>query len=338
LDIIILSIVAIICGAESYESIELFGKENISFLKQILSLKNGIPSHDTIRRIFMIINPLEFERRFMQWSQNLKDTGIIEKVIAIDGKTNRGTKDSFHHQSPAHLLHAWSVENGICLGQVSCSEKSNEITAIPQLLDMLDIRGLIVTIDAMGTQREIANKIIENGADYILAVKGNQKGLLEDVIDTCTFNKPVADNATLEKGHGRIETRRCLVFENEIISDDKNNWRAIKSIIKIISTREIKGKIETQERFYISSLSPENDFNKHIRSHWAVENNLHWTLDMVFREDQQRKRAGHAAKNFAIARKFALNFLKKDTSKGSLVTKRLRAAWSKNYLIDILKF
>jgi len=337
LDIIILSILAVLSGAESYDSIALFGKENFAFLKQFLELKNGIPSHDTINRVFQALNPRIFERCFMSWSQNLKDENIIERVISIDGKTARGSKDNFHHKSPLHSVHAWSVENGICLGQMECGEKTNEITVIPQILDLLDIKGSIITIDAMGTQTAIAEKIVENQGDYILAVKGNQGSLEEEVHTACKRNHPLFDTCEVEKGHGRIETRRCEVFEKGLIVDFEKRWKNLTSIIKITATREYAGKIETQERFYISSLSTDNNFIKYIRDHWAVENNLHWTLDMVFREDEQRKRANHAATNFAIVRKIALNLLKKDNGKESLRTKRLKAAWNKDFLIKLLK-
>jgi predicted transposase YbfD/YdcC len=336
MDIIILSILAVLCGAESYDSIALFGKENFSFLKQFLELKNGIPSHDTINRVFQALNPRQFERCFISWAQGLKEEGIMDRVIAIDGKTLRGTKDSFHHRSPLHSVHAWSVENGICLGQMECGAKTNEITVIPKILDLLDIKGSIITIDAMGTQKAIAEKIIEQGGDYILAVKGNQGSLEAEVHTTCKRNRPVYDSCVVEKGHGRIETRRCEVFEKGLIVDFENSWKKLTTVIKITSTRELPGKTETQERFYISSLTATNDFNKLIRDHWRVENNLHWTLDMVFREDEQRKRANHAAKNFAIVRKIALNLLKKDEGKESLRSKRLKAAWNRSFLIKLI--
>ena len=337
LDIIILSILAVLSGAESYDSIELFGKQNLSFLKQFLQLKNDIPSHDTINRVFQLLNPRQFERCFISWAQSLKEDGILERVIAIDGKTVRGTKDSFHHRSPLHSVHAWSVENGICLAQIKCAEKSNEISAIPEILDLLDVKGSIITIDAMGTQTAIAEKIIDKEGDYILAVKGNQGSLQQEVHTTCKRCRAVFDSGTVEKGHGRIETRRCEVFEKGWIVDPDNRWKKLNSVIKITSIREFANKTETQERFYISSLNTDSNFNKYIREHWAVENNLHWTLDMTFREDEQRKRANHAAANFAIIRKIVLNLLKKDKGKESLRSKRLKAAWNKDFLINLLK-
>jgi len=338
LDIIILSIIAVLCGAESYDSIELFGNTNYAFLKQILKLPNGIPSHDTINRVFSMLNPRQFERLFIQWSNNLKENGSLEKVIAIDGKTIRGSKDTFHNTSPIHLVHAWSVENNICLGQLKTADKSNEITAIPELLDLLDIKGSIITIDAMGTQTAIAKKIIQKEADYILAVKDNQKTLREEVESTCNRSKPVSDYSDTEKGHGRIETRRCQVFEKGLIVDFEGRWEKLQSIIKITSTREIRNKVTTEERYYISSLDTKQPFNTYIRNHWGVENSLHWTLDMVFREDEQRKRKKRAAENFAVVRKIALNILKKDNGKESLRSKRLKAAWNKEFLIKIIQF
>lgn len=339
IDIVILSVLAVLSGAESWDAIELYGKENISFLKQILRLPNGIASHDTINRVFGQINARHFERLFSQWANNLKSSDVFEKVIAIDGKTVRGSKDSFHDKSPIHLVHAWSVENKLCLGQYKTAAKSNEITAIPELLDILEIKGSIITIDAMGAQTVIAKKIIEQEADYILSVKANQKSLLEEVEAVCKRHTPVSDTTEVEKGHGRIETRRCRVFEKGLIVDSEGAWPGLRSVIKITSTREIRGKATTEERYYISSLSTDKLFNQYIRSHWGVENSLHWTLDMVFREDEQRKRDKRAAENFALVRKIALNLLKKDTqTKASLVSKRLKAAWNKEYLLHLLKF
>ena len=337
LDIIILSILAVLSGAESYDSIALFGKQNFAFLKQFLSLKHGIPSHDTINRVFQILNPRLFEQCFISWAKDMKDAGIMERVIAIDGKTIRGSKDKFHNKSPLHSVHAWSVEHGICLGQIACGEKTNEITVIPQIIDLIDINGSIVTIDAMGTQTAIAEKIIENGGDYILAVKGNQGSLEEEVHTTTKRNRPVFDTCEVEKAHGRIETRRCEVFEKGLIVDPDECWKKLTTVIKITTVREYQNKTETNERFFISSLNANNNFNKYIRDHWKVENNLHWVLDVTFREDEQRKRAKNAAKNFAIVRKITLNLLKKDKGKESLKTKRLKAAWNKDFLIKLIK-
>ena len=337
-DIIILSIFAVPSGAESYDSIELFGKENIDFLKRFLSLKNGIPSHDTINRVFQTLNPRLFEECFVNWAKCLKDECIKERMIAIDGKTIRGSRDGFHGESPLHSVRAWSVENGIRSGRIECAEKSNEIVAIPQILDVLDIEGSIITVDAPGTQTKIARKIVENGGDYILAVKGNQGGLQEEVETTRARNRPISDTVTVEKGRGRIETRRCEVFEKGCIADFDDRRAELKTVIKITAAHETGEKVETATRLYVSGLTTENNYDKLIRDHWAVENNLHWVLDMVFREDERRKRANHAAKNFALVRKIALNPLKRDTSKYSLRSKRLGAGWSKDYIVELLKF
>lgn len=339
IDIVILSVLAVLSGAESWDSIHLFGKTNYAFLKQFLCLPNGIPSHDTLNRVFGLINTRQFERLFSQWSNEMKDTGVLEKVIAIDGKAVRGSKDSFHEKSPVHLVHAWSVENNICLGQRKTEAKSNEITAIPELLNLLDMKGSIISIDAMGTQTAIAKNIIEKEANYILSVKENQKNLLKEVEITCKLHCPASDTTQTEKGHGRIETRRCQVFSKGDMIDPDNRWPGLKTAIKITSTRELRGKVTTEERYYISSLDARQPFNQYIRDHWKVENSLHWTLDVVFREDEQRKRDKRAAENFALVRKITLNLLKKDTeTKASLVSKRLRAGWDKDYLIKLLKF
>lgn len=336
IDIIILSILAVLSGAESYDAIELYGRTHIDFLKQFLQLKNGIPSHDTINRVFQTLNSRAFELCFISWVQGLVKIKTEKGVIAIDGKTARGSKDSFHNKSPLHSVHAWSVEHGICLGQMQCSEKSNEITAIPKLLEWIDIEDKIITIDAMGTQTKIADKIIEQGGDYILAVKGNQGSLEEEVKTLCSKSVAVSDVCEVEKGHGRIETRRCEVFATNLMVDKTGRWKQLTSVIKITATREMKNKIEMHERFYISSLATDNDFNRFIRSHWSVENNLHWVLDCIFHEDHQRKRANNAAANFALVRKIVLNILKKDSGKGSIQNKRLNAAWNNDFLLKLI--
>jgi predicted transposase YbfD/YdcC len=336
LEIIVLSILAVLSGADSYDEIEQFGNEKIRFLKIFLELRNGIPSHDTINRVFQMLNPSEFEQCFVNFTNYLRDAGVLKDQIAIDGKTIRGSKDTFKNQGPLHSVHAWSVANSLCLGQVTCEAKTNEITTIPLLIDMLDIRGCVITIDAMGTQTAIAKQILDKGGDYILAVKGNQPTLAQNVRSICDNKAPVSDTCLIEKNHGRIETRRAEVFEFTQ-PNPKSPWQSPKSVIKITATREFPdGKLTEKKRYYISSMETNNDFNGYIRSHWEIENNLHWVLDMTFREDAERKRAKHAAANFAIVRKIALNILKKDTGKGSLKGKRLKAAWNDNFLLELL--
>jgi predicted transposase YbfD/YdcC len=338
-DIIVLSILAVLCGAESYDSIEEFGKARIDFLKKVLYLPNGIPSHDTINRVISMLKPDKFEVLFMNWVDTLRDKTIPNDVIAIDGKTVCGSKDSFHQKSPIHIVSAWSNGNQLVLGQRKVDGKSNEITAIPELLEMLDIKGSIVTIDAMGTQTKIAETIIDNQANYILALKGNQSYLKEDVESLCKRMKPDSENEVVEKGHGRIETRNCKVFQQIQLLEDVEKWKGLKSVVQITSEREIHEKKTTEIRLYICSLLDHADaFNNFIRLHWGVENSLHWTLDMTFREDEQRKRDKNSAQNFAIVRKIALNLLKQEDSvKLSLRTKRLKAGWDNTFLLKILK-
>lgn len=335
-DIIILSILAVLCGAESWDSIETFGRTKIGFLRKLLRLPNGIPSHDTINRVFSNIRPKLFEQMFVQWVGGLKNKDIGKEVISIDGKCIRGSKDSFHGQSPIHMVSAWASANQLVLGQLKVSEKSNEIAAIPLLLELLDIEGSIITIDAIGTQTDIAGQIIDRNADYILSVKGNQQELLEQVEGRFLNQSPDSTDLAIEKGHGRIESRKCEVINNLAFVDNSVYWAGLKSIIKITSSREVKGKATNETRYYISSLGDTAaGFNQHIRAHWGVENKVHWSLDMVFNEDRQRKRIKNAANNFSFVRKIALNLLNKDGSRGSLITKRLKAGWDNKYLLSL---
>ncbi|MCK5170193.1 MAG: ISAs1 family transposase [Bacteroidales bacterium] len=339
IDIIVLTIISVICGAESWDSIEIFGKSKKEFLIKILKLPNGIPSHDTINRVFSLINAGKFENLFIEWVNSIKDDKIKHEVISIDGKTVRRSKDSFHQKSPIHIVSAWANTNQLVLGQKKVNEKSNEITAIPKLLELLDIEGCIITIDAMGTQKDIAETIIENKADYILALKGNQGYLKEDAESIFKRQKPNSTDEVIEKGHGRIETRKCEVINQIGFLEDKDKWKNLKSLIKITAQREINGKSTIENRLYISSIQTgAKDFNTYIRQHWGVENSLHWTLDVTFREDDQRKRNGKAAENFALIQKIALNLLKsEDSKKISIKNKRLKAAWDNDFLLKILK-
>lgn len=339
IDILILSIIAVICGAESWDSIEMFGKSKEDFLKKILKLQNGIPSHDTINRVFSLINASKFESLFIEWVTSIKDEEIKNEIISIDGKTVRRSKDSFHQKSPIHIVSAWANQNQLVLGQIKVDDKSNEITAIPKLLELLDIENCIITIDAMGTQKEIAKTIIENKADYVLALKGNHGYLKEDVENIFNYQKPCSTNETVDKAHGRIETRKCEVITNLTFLEEKDKWMNLKSLVRITAQREINGKSTIEKRLYISSIDTNaNDFNSYIRQHWGIENSLHWTLDVTFREDDQRKRNGKAAENFALIQKIALNLLKQEQSKNiSIKNKRLKAAWDNDFLIKILK-
>jgi len=268
IDIIVLSIIAVICGAESWDSIEMFGKSKKDFLSKILKLPNGIPSHDTINRVFSLIRADKFEQQFTQWSQSLKDPGISKEVISVDGKTLRGSRDSYHGKLAIHTVNVWANSNGLVLGQVKTDEKSTEVTAIPELLEILDIEGCIVTIDALGTQKKIAEKIIEKKADYILAVKENQGYLREDVESTFLRQQPDSVDETVEKGHGRIETRKCEVINKIDFLDQKEQWAGLRSLARITAQREIRDTKTIEVRLYISSVeAAAKEFNSYIRQH-----------------------------------------------------------------------
>ena len=337
-DIVVLTVIAVICGAESWDDIELFGKSKQEFLSKILHLPNDIPSHDTINRVVSSIREDKFEEVFIEWTDSLRDDKIKNDVISIDGKTVRRSKDTYHNKKPAHIVNVWSNANQLVLGQLKVDEKSNEITAIPKLLEILDIEGSIITIDAMGTQKEIAKKIIKEKADYILALKGNHSLLEEEVKSIFKVQEIDSSDEDFDKGHGRVEIRKCEVITDLEFLEGKQRWEAISSIIRITSTRIIRDKTSVENRLYISSLnSNAKDFNRYIRQHWGVENSLHYTLDVTFNEDQQRKRDKNAAQNFSIIQKVALNLLKNEKSKKiSLKAKRLKAAWDNDFLLKVL--
>jgi len=339
-DILLIGIISVLCGAETWLQMKMFARSKEDFFRKFLVLENGIPSEDTINRVFSAIDSAEFESCFIEWVSSIS---VMKQgqVIAIDGKNLRGAKEH-GNKSPVHMVSAWASDNNIVLGQVRVNEKSNEITAIPQLLETLDVDGCIITIDAMGTQTEIASKIIENGADYILAVKGNQKQLLEQVKDEIRFSRHPSIDETLDIGHGRIETRKCTVVSELQFIKESSKWPRLSSVIRIESIREFKNSDKPKEkavRYYISNrIDTANNFQKNIRSHWGVENKLHWTLDVAFSEDASRKRNKNAAQNFSIILKIALNLLKNEKSvKQSIATKRMRAGWDEDYLMKVLK-
>ena len=339
-DILLIGIISVICGASSWNEMEQYGTEKEDFLKTFLSLGNGIPSHDTFNRVFSAIDPKQFESCFINWVKALANLNDKE-VVAIDGKTIRGAK-SKGKKSPYHIVSAWASEQNMVLGQVKTDEKSNEITAIPELLKVLCLENTVVTIDAMGCQEAIAKGIIDKQADYILAVKGNQKQLYQNIQDEFRFAEHIVTITNDNLDHGRIETRRCSVVSNFKFIPSNNKWKELKSIIKIESTRAFKNSNKPTEkatRYYISSLEASaEDFQKAIRSHWGIENKLHWVLDVAFSEDASRKRTGNAAQNYSILLKIALNLLKNDKSvKIGVKGKRLKAAWSNSYLLKILK-
>ena len=348
LEILIRAICAVICGADGWSDVELFGKNKKDWLKTFLELPKGIPSHDTFGRIFAKIRPEEFQRRFIEWVQAIEKL-TAGQVIAVDGKKLRRSHDQQTGKEAIYMVSAWATENQLVLGQTKVADKSNEITAIPELLQLLDITGCIVTIDAIGTQTKIAETIVTGGGDYLLAVKENQGHLFEDI--QCLFEVDVAhgiDKAqhsyaqTVNKGHGRLEIRECWATEKEeylALVRKHQNWKGLRSVVRIVSQRNFGEKVETQTRYFISSLPADAKIILKVkRSHWKIENQLHWVLDIAFREDESRVRKDHSSENLAVLRHVALNLLKQDkTAKGGIHAKRLQAGWNNDYLLTILK-
>jgi predicted transposase YbfD/YdcC len=338
-DILALTICAVICGADSFVAVEAFGHAKVDWLRQFLVLPNGIPSHDTIGALFARLDPRQFEQCFLSWVNTVFER-TAGKVVAIDGKTVRRSYDRTSNKAAIHLVSAWATANHLALGQVKVADKSNEITAIPQLLALLDVSGCIVTIDAMGCQQDIAKQIIDQQADYVLAVKGNQGSLFGEA-QQC-FASVHAEGMhwfeTEERGHGRVETRRYWMTERIPSELRRIQWKGLRSMGKVEATRSVNGKLSVETRYYISSLPADAQrLAEAVRGHWGIENQLHWVLDVAFREDESRIRAGHAPTNMGIVRRIALNLLKKDTSvKLGVANKRLKAAWDEAYLLKIL--
>lgn len=338
-DIIFITIAAVICGAETWNDIEMYGKSKESWLRNHLQLPNGIPSHDTFNRVYSAIDPRKLEDCFLNWVKAVSELTNGE-IISIDGKCIRGSKKT-SSKSMVHMVSAWAHSNHMVLGQVKTDDKSNEITAIPKLLEILAIKGCIITIDAMGCQTEIAEKIIEKEADYILAVKGNQGTLEQGINDTLRFSKPTDTYEETDVGHGRIEIRKCLVYTDLSHIDNVAKWKNLRSLVKIESMRHIKstGQEQRETRLYISSIEPfAKKISESIRAHWGVENSLHWVLDIAFGEDKSSKTNQNAVENFSIINRIALNLLKNEKSKKIGVKgRRLTAGWDNDFLIKILK-
>lgn len=337
-DIIFITISAVLSGAESWYDIEDFGHSKQEWLKKYLKLPNGIPTHDTFNRVFAALDPNELSKCFLEWTQFVSRMTAGE-VVSIDGKTLRGTY-SQDRKSLVHMVSAWASINNIVLGQLKVDDKSNEITAIPSLLEFLALKGCIVTIDAMGCQKAIASAIIAKEADYILALKGNQGELYQQVQESFRFTQANQVAQQTDLGHGRVEKRVCSVIDDLSMIDQREQWKGLQSIVKIDAERFIKSTGETQQetRYYISSLKADaGQLNEKIRDHWKIENSLHWVLDVAFHEDQSQKRAGNAAQNFSVINRIALNLLKSDIRKGSIKGKRLKAAWNDKYLEHVLR-
>lgn len=338
-DIVFITIAAVLSGAESWNDIELYGKVKKEWLSSFLVLKHGIPSHDTFNRFYAALDPKEFEECFLLWIKSLTEK-YPGDIVSIDGKTMRGSRGAGFN-SATHIVSAWSDSNKLVLGQIKTDQKSNEITAIPELLKALLLEGCIVTIDAMGCQKEIARKILTKKADYVLAVKNNQPELMDDIQDSFRILKPNDVFKHIDYDHGRIETRKCFLINDLTLIDKSSSWKSLGSIIKIESERYFKatGKTQTETRYYISSIASNAEkVAIAIRSHWGIENKVHWTLDVAFNEDKSRKRAGNAAHNFTIINRIALNLLKNDDTKIGIRGKRLGAGWSGEFLFKLLKF
>lgn len=336
-DIIGLAIIATIAGCEGYEDIEDFGREKEDWLRKYLQLPYGIPSHDTIQRLFEAINPKEFNLCFSEWVQEIFSLSE-EQLLHIDGKSNRRSGDKYKGKKMLHAVNVFAGTHHLSLGQFKVDEKSNEITAITPLLNTLDISDKVITIDAMGCQKEIAQAITMGKGHYVLALKDNQKTLHQETQSAFQSTRLSSTHSTIEKDHGRIEERSCSVITDLRFVDEAVNWTALRCIIMIISKRTIQDKTTIETRYYISSMENTAEFFlKTIRSHWGIENRLHWMLDMLFHEDYCRKRKDNAAENFNLIRKMALNFIR--TYKGdkkSLRRRRLNAAWDNSYLEKIL--
>ncbi len=344
LDLVAIAICAVVAGADSWDDIEDFGKLKYDWLKTLLPLPNGIPSHDTFRRLFERLDPDEFQKGFLGWIE-ARHEATERQVIAIDGKTLRRSFDRAKGKSALHMVHAWATANHLLLGQVAVDEKSNEITAIPKLLKMMVIPGAIVTIDAMGCQKEIARTIRGRKADYILALKANHERLFEQVVAFWEAGyarhmkgSDIRYHRQWNESHGRFEARRCWATSDLEWLEGREEWDGLKSVVLIESERFVGEKLSVEQRYYLSSLP--NDakvLNEAVRSHWGVENSLHWVLDMTFDEDRSRIKKENAPENFGVLRRLALCLLKKESSsKRSIKGKRLQAGWDDGYLLRVL--
>jgi predicted transposase YbfD/YdcC len=350
IDILVIAICTLLCAGESFNDMEDFGHAKHNWFKTFLRLRNGIPSHDTFNRVFAALDPKAFLDCFLRWTQSLR-AAVGQEIVALDGKALRRALNG--DQSVKYVVSAWAEDNGLVLGQLKVADKSNEITALPELLRVLELAGCIVTVDAMGTQKKIAKEIIEADADYVLALKGNHETVHEEVksfLDQTVAErdaKPLQRSKaaatlavleTVEKDHGRIETRRYYQSDQLDWFADRAKWEGLRSVGMVEAIREIGAHRTVERRYYLSSLPPGVEtFARAVRSHWGIENKLHWVLDVQMREDQSRARAGYAAENLATLRRLALNLLKREkTKQRGIRGKQLNASWDHAYLLRLL--
>ena len=339
-DILILTICAMLSGADGYEAIEEFGKNKKTWLKSFLPLKNGIPSHDCIRYVLIRLPPEQLQSAFIEWVNAIKEK--IPEIVAVDGKTSRGSQKS--GIGGLHMVSAWGASNKLVLGQEVTQEKSNEITAIPTLLKLLELEGCIVTIDAMGCQLNIAKQIIKQKADYVFGLKGNQgllhkgvKNYFKEAVNSKFRLFPHSHYQEVEKKHGRHDIRQYWILDAPDTLHRADKWAGLQSVGMVQRISTVGGKTTTDTRYFIASIPAEaKSFAKAVRGHWAVENNLHWCLDVTFREDDSRIRTGHAPACMSTFRHICLNLLQKETSKLSIKKKRLKAAWNDSFRFNVL--
>ncbi len=345
-DLLIIAICAMICGADGWVQIQQFGQSKLNWFKTFLTLPNGIPSHDTFGRVFAALDPVAFEKCFANWVNSLRADNAND-LIAIDGKTLRRSFDHASGKTALHMVSAWAADCRLTLGQVATEQKSNEITAIPKLLELLDISGATVTIDAMGCQKQIAEQIIEQEGDYMLGLKGNQgtmhdevKLLIDDAVEHDFAHMPYDFHETVEGDHGRIEHRKVWCTHEVEWFKEKDQWPGLRSFVMVESQRTVGDKTTCERRYFISSLDGTNAkrAGHAIRSHWGIENSVHWILDVAFDEDRCRVRQANAAQNISLLRRLALNMLKNESTLNvGIKTKRLRAGWDEQYLLNVLK-